>query len=146
MGTAFNDNKTLDPEFYNLDWMRFIPDETPVSAISIPGTHESLSLHGGPLDKCQVWTLKDQLNVGIRYFEMHAGIWLPTLENPKTLAKKVNKQLHTFLVQKKDMDMMEKCLKLQSSHKLKEKQTRHQNPTIHLKHQQMLNNPLNLNL
>uniref|UniRef100_A0A8C9XCN7 Phosphatidylinositol-specific phospholipase C X domain-containing protein n=1 Tax=Sander lucioperca TaxID=283035 RepID=A0A8C9XCN7_SANLU len=77
-GTGFNDVPTLDPELYNLNWMKSIPDETPVSAISIPGTHESLTLHGGPLAKCQVWTLKDQLNVGIRYFDVHVGIWLPT--------------------------------------------------------------------
>ncbi|XP_032391517.1 1-phosphatidylinositol phosphodiesterase-like, partial [Etheostoma spectabile] len=77
-GTGFNDVPSLDPELYNLNWMKSIPDKTPVSAISIPGTHESLSLHGGPLAKCQVWTLKDQLNVGIRYFDVHVGIWLLT--------------------------------------------------------------------
>ncbi|XP_034748674.1 1-phosphatidylinositol phosphodiesterase-like, partial [Etheostoma cragini] len=77
-GTGFNDVPNLDPELYNLNWMKSIPERTSVSAISIPGTHESLTLHGGPLAKCQVWTLKDQLNVGIRYFDVHVGIWLPT--------------------------------------------------------------------
>ncbi|XP_054462549.1 1-phosphatidylinositol phosphodiesterase-like [Anoplopoma fimbria] len=75
--TGFNDNSILDRKFYNLNWMKDIPENTPVSAIAIPGTHESLSLHGGPLVKCQIWTLEDQLNVGIRYFDVHAGIWLP---------------------------------------------------------------------
>nr|XP_043909225.1 1-phosphatidylinositol phosphodiesterase-like [Solea senegalensis] len=56
--------------------MNAIPDETLLSALSIPGTHESLSLHGGPLLKRQVWTLDTQLKLGIRYFDMHVGIWL----------------------------------------------------------------------
>uniref|UniRef100_A0A3B5A1I2 Phosphatidylinositol-specific phospholipase C X domain-containing protein n=1 Tax=Stegastes partitus TaxID=144197 RepID=A0A3B5A1I2_9TELE len=76
-GSGFNDNPALDPRFYNTDWMKSIPDDTPVSAISIPGSHESLSLYGGPLAVCQVWTLDKQLKVGIRYFDVHAGIWLP---------------------------------------------------------------------
>uniref|UniRef100_A0A3P9J217 Phosphatidylinositol-specific phospholipase C X domain-containing protein n=1 Tax=Oryzias latipes TaxID=8090 RepID=A0A3P9J217_ORYLA len=77
-GTGFNDKPDLHPSFYNTDWMAFLPDETPLSAIAIPGTHESLTLHGGPLTVCQVWTLKKQLRVGIRYLDVHAGIWFPT--------------------------------------------------------------------
>uniref|UniRef100_A0A3P8NPW4 Phosphatidylinositol-specific phospholipase C X domain-containing protein n=1 Tax=Astatotilapia calliptera TaxID=8154 RepID=A0A3P8NPW4_ASTCA len=78
---CFNENPDLDPRSYNLDWMKSIPEETPLSAISIPGTHESLTLYGGPLAICQVWNLKQQLNVGVRYFDLHAGIWLPTQKN-----------------------------------------------------------------
>uniref|UniRef100_A0A7N8XMK6 Phosphatidylinositol-specific phospholipase C X domain-containing protein n=1 Tax=Mastacembelus armatus TaxID=205130 RepID=A0A7N8XMK6_9TELE len=76
-GSGFNDAPALDPVFYNQIWMDSVPDETPLSAITIPGTHDSLSLYGGPLAECQVWTLEKQLNVGIRYFDVHAGIWLP---------------------------------------------------------------------
>ncbi|CAI5691248.1 unnamed protein product, partial [Oreochromis niloticus] len=78
---GFNENPDLDPRSYNLDWMKSIPEETPLSAISIPGTHESLTLYGGPLAICQVWNLKQQLKVGVRYFDLHAGIWLPTQKN-----------------------------------------------------------------
>ncbi|XP_070702945.1 uncharacterized protein [Pempheris klunzingeri] len=74
---GFNDNPEVDPRLYNLNWMKSIPDDTPVSAISIPGTHESLSLYGGPLATCQVWNLEKQLKMGLRYFDLHAGIWLP---------------------------------------------------------------------
>uniref|UniRef100_A0A8D3D5Z3 Phosphatidylinositol-specific phospholipase C X domain-containing protein n=1 Tax=Scophthalmus maximus TaxID=52904 RepID=A0A8D3D5Z3_SCOMX len=70
---GFNDDPDIDPRFYNLDWMESIPDETSVSALSIPGTHESLSLHGGPLAICQVWTLDKQLKMGLRYFDVHVG-------------------------------------------------------------------------
>nr|XP_040045258.1 1-phosphatidylinositol phosphodiesterase-like [Gasterosteus aculeatus aculeatus] len=72
---GFNDEPNLRSTFYNLNWMKDIPENTLVSAISIPGTYESFSLHGGPLVRSQVWKLKDQLNVGIRYFDMHVGIW-----------------------------------------------------------------------
>ncbi|XP_062291383.1 1-phosphatidylinositol phosphodiesterase-like [Scomber scombrus] len=58
--------------------MKSIPDDTPISAISIPGTHKSLSLYGGVLIQCQVWTLDQQLKVGLRYFDVHAGFKLPT--------------------------------------------------------------------
>ncbi|XP_053302331.1 1-phosphatidylinositol phosphodiesterase [Pleuronectes platessa] len=75
-GTGFNDDPAIDPRLYNLDWMKSVPDETLISALSIPGTHESLSLHGGPLAKCQVWTLDQQLNLGVRYFDLHVGLWL----------------------------------------------------------------------
>uniref|UniRef100_A0A3Q3AHY1 Phosphatidylinositol-specific phospholipase C X domain-containing protein n=1 Tax=Kryptolebias marmoratus TaxID=37003 RepID=A0A3Q3AHY1_KRYMA len=51
---------------------------TPVSAVSIPGSHESLKLYGGPLAVCQVWTLDQQLRAGLRFFDIHAGFWLPT--------------------------------------------------------------------
>nr|XP_046274200.1 flocculation protein FLO11-like [Scatophagus argus] len=75
---GFNDNPDLDPQFYNKNWMKSIDDETLVSAVSIPGTHESLSLYGGPLAIGQVWKLDTQLKAGLRYFDVHAGIWLPT--------------------------------------------------------------------
>ncbi|XP_062291382.1 1-phosphatidylinositol phosphodiesterase-like [Scomber scombrus] len=77
-GSGFNDLSALDVKFHNLDWMKSIPDETPISAISIPGTHKSLSLYGGVLIQCQVWTLDQQLKVGLRYFDVNAGFKLPT--------------------------------------------------------------------
>uniref|UniRef100_A0A667ZEM7 Phosphatidylinositol-specific phospholipase C X domain-containing protein n=1 Tax=Myripristis murdjan TaxID=586833 RepID=A0A667ZEM7_9TELE len=72
---GFNDDPGLQESDYNLNWMESIPDDTPLSAISIPGTHESLTLYGGPLIRCQAWTLDKQLKVGLRYFDVHAGNW-----------------------------------------------------------------------
>ncbi|XP_032436942.1 1-phosphatidylinositol phosphodiesterase-like, partial [Xiphophorus hellerii] len=77
-GVGFNDKSDLDSGLLNRKWMASIPDATPVSAIAVPGTHESLTLSGGPLAVTQVWTLEKQLNVGIRYLDIHAGIWFPT--------------------------------------------------------------------
>jgi hypothetical protein len=52
------------------DWMRSLPDSTPLSAISIPGTHDSAALHGGLAAQCQSWTIKDQLEAGIRFIDV----------------------------------------------------------------------------
>ncbi|XP_075995638.1 1-phosphatidylinositol phosphodiesterase-like [Genypterus blacodes] len=60
--------------------MESIPDATPLSTISIPGSHESLTLYGGIFVRCQSWTLDKQLQVGLRYFDVHAGIWFPGKE------------------------------------------------------------------
>jgi hypothetical protein len=54
------------------DWMRGIPDDTSLAALSIPGTHNSLALHGGDLTQTQenhgdsADTLSAQLDAGIR--------------------------------------------------------------------------------
>uniref|UniRef100_A0A673BNG4 Phosphatidylinositol-specific phospholipase C X domain-containing protein n=1 Tax=Sphaeramia orbicularis TaxID=375764 RepID=A0A673BNG4_9TELE len=78
---GFNDNRILYRSSYNLAWMKSIPDETLISAISIPGTHESLSLKGGIFTKSQVWKLDDQLRVGVRYFDVYVGIWFKHKEH-----------------------------------------------------------------
>ncbi|MGH3921883.1 MAG: phosphatidylinositol-specific phospholipase C domain-containing protein, partial [Pseudonocardiaceae bacterium] len=52
-------------------WMRDIPDEAPVTTLSIPGTHNSCSVYG-PLGfaKTQDLDLSDQLNAGIRFLDI----------------------------------------------------------------------------
>ena len=55
--------------------MRDIPDDKLLSELSIPGTHNSYALHGG-LDVlglysvCQSWTGREQLENGIRFFDL----------------------------------------------------------------------------
>uniref|UniRef100_A0AAX7TQX0 Phosphatidylinositol-specific phospholipase C X domain-containing protein n=1 Tax=Astatotilapia calliptera TaxID=8154 RepID=A0AAX7TQX0_ASTCA len=78
--SAFNENPVLSQSSYNREWMKSIPEETPLSAIAIPGTHESLTLYKGLFAsylQSQVWNLKDQLNVGVRYFDLHSRNWIP---------------------------------------------------------------------
>uniref|UniRef100_A0A3P9HH52 Phosphatidylinositol-specific phospholipase C X domain-containing protein n=1 Tax=Oryzias latipes TaxID=8090 RepID=A0A3P9HH52_ORYLA len=75
-GTGFNDKPDLHPSFKNTDWMALIPDETPISAVPIPGTHGSLTFSKLKFAGNQVWTLEQQLRVGVRYFDIHAGMWL----------------------------------------------------------------------
>uniref|UniRef100_A0A8C1X1H8 Phosphatidylinositol-specific phospholipase C X domain-containing protein n=1 Tax=Cyprinus carpio TaxID=7962 RepID=A0A8C1X1H8_CYPCA len=71
---VFNDEQTLNlPENYAIDWMKTLDDNKFISNIAIPGTHESLALHGGPAAECQAWSLVDQLNAGIRYFDLRVS-------------------------------------------------------------------------
>uniref|UniRef100_A0A3P9L353 Phosphatidylinositol-specific phospholipase C X domain-containing protein n=1 Tax=Oryzias latipes TaxID=8090 RepID=A0A3P9L353_ORYLA len=55
----------------NTDWMTSIPDETPLSTITIVGIR---LLFG----KKQVWTMKQKLKDGIRYFDINVGVWRAT--------------------------------------------------------------------
>ncbi|XP_048009417.1 1-phosphatidylinositol phosphodiesterase-like [Megalobrama amblycephala] len=71
---VFNDGKTLNlPENYAVGWMETLDDEKLISTITIPGTHESLSLYGGPPAECQAWSLENQLMAGIRYFDLRVS-------------------------------------------------------------------------
>ncbi|GAX26722.1 1-phosphatidylinositol phosphodiesterase [Fistulifera solaris] len=52
------------------DWMSFLDDSTPLSQISIPGTHDSAAAIGRPLCDTQNWNLLDQLRSGVRYLDI----------------------------------------------------------------------------
>jgi hypothetical protein len=52
------------------DWMREIKGTTMISELSLPGTHDSLSLYGGDAVENQVWTITKQLEAGIRFFDL----------------------------------------------------------------------------
>jgi hypothetical protein len=64
----------------NPDWMRSLPDGTSLASISIPGTHETMAIHGGDLPQTQEnhgdggRTLAAQLNAGIRMIDIRARI------------------------------------------------------------------------
>ncbi|XP_002739989.1 1-phosphatidylinositol phosphodiesterase-like [Saccoglossus kowalevskii] len=51
-------------------WMARLRDSIPLSAISIPGTHSTLALHGGAATQCQAWSLSQQLEAGIRFLDV----------------------------------------------------------------------------
>ncbi|GID31005.1 phosphatidylinositol-specific phospholipase C [Paractinoplanes brasiliensis] len=64
----------------NPDWMRALPDGRSLAALSIPGTHETLSIHGGALTQTQenygdsAHTLTAQLRAGIRMIDVRARV------------------------------------------------------------------------
>ncbi|GLY07114.1 phosphatidylinositol-specific phospholipase C [Actinoplanes sp. NBRC 101535] len=64
----------------NPDWMRSLPDSRSLSALSIPGTHETLSILGGSLTQTQenfgesAATLTAQLTAGIRMIDVRARV------------------------------------------------------------------------
>ncbi|XP_077077790.1 1-phosphatidylinositol phosphodiesterase-like [Siphateles boraxobius] len=70
----FNDKETLNlPLNYVIGWMGTLDDEKLVTELTIPGTHDSLALHGGPAAECQAWSLENQLKAGIRYFDLRVS-------------------------------------------------------------------------
>lgn len=50
--------------------MKSIDNNKLISDITIPGTHDTMALHGGPFVECQNCPLKDQLESGIRYLDL----------------------------------------------------------------------------
>jgi 1-phosphatidylinositol phosphodiesterase len=62
------------------DWMAALPASTSLAALSIPGTHETMSIHGGALTQTQEdfgdsgGTLAAQLNAGIRMIDIRARV------------------------------------------------------------------------
>jgi 1-phosphatidylinositol phosphodiesterase len=59
-------NSATSIETSHPDWMKWIPNTTRLSAISIPGTHDTMALYGGSLAQTQSLNLRSQLNAGIR--------------------------------------------------------------------------------
>ncbi|XP_017564172.2 1-phosphatidylinositol phosphodiesterase-like [Pygocentrus nattereri] len=72
-GQTFNDGGKLQlPENYKIDWMKSLNDNKLLSEITLPGTHDTMALYGGPAAECQAWSLEDQLKAGIRYLDLRA--------------------------------------------------------------------------
>ncbi|WP_106129836.1 phosphatidylinositol-specific phospholipase C [Pseudosporangium ferrugineum] len=62
------------------DWMRSVPDGASLAALSVPGTHGTMSIHGGSLTQTQEdfgnsgGTLARQLTAGIRMIDIRARV------------------------------------------------------------------------
>ena len=54
-------NDSSSPSIHKLDWMKNIPDETKLSKMTIPGTHDSCSLFGICCARTQTWSLVEQM-------------------------------------------------------------------------------------
>lgn len=61
---------TPNPEFLNPSWMASIPDERPLSHVTMPGTHNTMALYGGVYAECQTWSLASQLRAGVRFLDI----------------------------------------------------------------------------
>ena len=64
----YNDSNT--PSRHHLDWMKDIPDNTKLSQMTIPGSHNSCSLFGICCARTQTWTLVEQMRAGLRFFDI----------------------------------------------------------------------------
>ncbi|XP_074468851.1 1-phosphatidylinositol phosphodiesterase-like [Sebastes fasciatus] len=61
---------TPNPKFLNPSWMDSIPDDQPLSEITMPGTHNTMALYGGVYAQCQTWSLASQLRAGVRFLDV----------------------------------------------------------------------------
>ncbi|XP_057684032.1 1-phosphatidylinositol phosphodiesterase [Corythoichthys intestinalis] len=61
---------TDSPEFLNPSWMASIPDERPLSELTMPGSHNTMALYGGVYAECQTWSLELQLRAGVRFLDV----------------------------------------------------------------------------
>lgn len=57
-------------EPYDPSWMGGLSDSTPVSRMSIPGTHDACTFDLTGMSGCQNFNIEYQLNSGIRYFDV----------------------------------------------------------------------------
>ncbi|MDG4859483.1 phosphatidylinositol-specific phospholipase C [Streptomyces sp. T-3] len=65
-GTAAAGTRALGTQ----DWMRALPDGTPLPTLTIPGTHDSGARFGGPWAECQNTTIAQQLASGVRFLDV----------------------------------------------------------------------------
>ena len=57
-------------------WMSALKDSTPLSSLSIPGTHDSMSLGwGGDIAQTQSKTLPNQLSSGVRFLDIRLAAY-----------------------------------------------------------------------
>ncbi len=55
---------------YNTQWLTSLPNTLKLSQLSLPGTHDTMSLYGGDITQTQSMSLFDQLNSGIRVLDI----------------------------------------------------------------------------
>ena len=75
--THYCDKSTPSITFPN--WMSFLNNEAELKDLTIPGTHESCALHGIFFAINQTWSLENQLNAGIRFFDLRMRLYYNTL-------------------------------------------------------------------
>ncbi|KAL2204757.1 phospholipase C [Sarocladium strictum] len=56
-------------------WMKAIPDDTNLTSLSIPGTHDTMTyeIENQRLE-CQNWNMSVQMQAGVRYFDIRARL------------------------------------------------------------------------
>lgn len=58
------------PTKFHKKWLNCVPDEVLFKDLTIPGTHDSASRHWIGIASTQRWSIADQLEGGIRYFDL----------------------------------------------------------------------------
>lgn len=73
------------PMFLAQDWMKYLNNDTQIFDVTLPGTHDT---GAGPQDyqnwfnfvQCQAWTISEQLQAGIRYFDIRVAPYYDKLK------------------------------------------------------------------
>ncbi|MBV9711342.1 MAG: phosphatidylinositol-specific phospholipase C [Ktedonobacteraceae bacterium] len=65
-----NNIQTAHAQVSSTQWMKALNDSTKVSRLTLPGTHDTCSLRGGPITACQTRSLHEQLAAGIRFIDI----------------------------------------------------------------------------
>ncbi|MEU6239106.1 phosphatidylinositol-specific phospholipase C [Kitasatospora sp. NPDC047058] len=52
------------------DWLGTVDPQASLARLTVPGTHDTCSLHGGPLTQTQTLALPDQLSAGVRFLDI----------------------------------------------------------------------------
>lgn len=59
-----------DKTIESINWMQHLPDDIKLCHVNIPGTHDSCAFSCTLLAECQRLSITDQLEAGIRYFDV----------------------------------------------------------------------------
>lgn len=58
----------------SVSWMSTLGDQQPISALSLPGTHDSAALYGGGVSQCQLLSITAQLEAGVRFLDIRCKL------------------------------------------------------------------------
>ena len=64
---------SVEPDVYLTEWMSFIADETPITDMAIPGSHDSGCIEMPWYAATQDLTFAEQLDRGVRYFDIRVN-------------------------------------------------------------------------
>uniref|UniRef100_A0A8C1IAG1 Phosphatidylinositol-specific phospholipase C X domain-containing protein n=1 Tax=Cyprinus carpio TaxID=7962 RepID=A0A8C1IAG1_CYPCA len=101
-----NVSETLSYKYVSHKWMKKIEDDKLLSAISIPGTHQSNRYLKTSEPMFQAWGLHNQLDAGVRFFDLHVSsdsikyVKTRSVQESETLSYFLKTML-TFLVKQK---------------------------------------------
>ena len=64
------------------EWMKYVEDDTKITQLSIPGSHDSGAIHSiaDVAGKCQDLSVFEQLNIGVRFFDIRLQLVNDTLK------------------------------------------------------------------
>uniref|UniRef100_A0A8C2Q7P9 Phosphatidylinositol-specific phospholipase C X domain-containing protein n=1 Tax=Cyprinus carpio TaxID=7962 RepID=A0A8C2Q7P9_CYPCA len=99
-------SETLSYKYVSHKWMKKIEDDKLLSAISIPGTHQSNRYLKTSEPMFQAWGLHNQLDAGVRFFDLHVSsdsikyVKTGSVQESETLSYFLKTML-TFLVKQK---------------------------------------------